>query len=194
MLAARLASSSERVGESSTTLWKRPSALWASARTSISCSAGISSRMSSTCAFRNGRYWVTWRMRKRWMPWTTRRSEPSGKRNILWMWVSVPTPKRSLSVGSSTEGSRWVTTPMTLRSFTASLTSATELSRATARGRMAWGNSSVSRSGRMPISVGMSFKSTSWTPSDSKSGLRSSLKRPPQSRAPARRVTFASSR
>ena len=92
MLAARLASSSERVGESSTTLWKKPSALWASARTSISCSAGTSSRMSSTCAFRNGRYWVTCRMRKRWIPWTTRRSEPSGKRNILWMWVSVPTP------------------------------------------------------------------------------------------------------
>ena len=42
-------------------------------------------------AFRNGRYWWTWRRRKRCTPWTTRRSEPSGNLNILWMWVSVPT-------------------------------------------------------------------------------------------------------
>ncbi len=40
MLPARVASSSERVGESSTTLWKNPSALWARARTSISWSGG----------------------------------------------------------------------------------------------------------------------------------------------------------
>ena len=53
---------------------------------------------------------------------------------------------------------------------------------------MAWGNSRVSRSGRMPISVGTSFKSTSWTPSDSKSGLRcvarSALLRPGRGAGP----------
>src|SRR5512147_744206 len=64
---------------------------------------------------------------------------------------------------------------MTRRSFTASLTRATELSRATASGRMALGKSRVSRSGRIPISVGISVRSTSCTPPDSKSGLRSSL-------------------
>src|SRR5512143_2712322 len=175
MLAASVASSSESVGDSSTTRWKKPSALCASARTSISCSAGTSSRISSTSARRNGRYCVTRLMRKRWMPWTTRRSEPSGKRNILWMWVKVPIGYRSLSTGSSTAGSRWVTTPITLRSLTASLTSATELSRATASGRIACGNSSVSRSGSTPRSAGSSSRSTSCTPSDSKSGLRSSL-------------------
>ena len=92
MFEASVLSSSERVGESSTTRWKKPRALWARARTSISCSAGISSVMSSTRAFTNGRYWVTCRTRKRWIPWTTSRSEPSGNLNILWMWVSVPDP------------------------------------------------------------------------------------------------------
>ncbi len=92
MLPARVASSSESVGESSTTRWKNDTALWASAFTSISWSAGTTSLTSSTWAFRNGLYWVTCRMRKRWIPWTTSRSEPSGKRNILWMWVSVPVP------------------------------------------------------------------------------------------------------
>ena len=30
--------------------------------------------------------------RKRCTPWTTRRSDPSGNLNILWMWVRVPDP------------------------------------------------------------------------------------------------------
>src|SRR6476659_4663915 len=71
-------------------------------------------------------------------------------------------------------GSRWVTTPMTLRSLTASWTRATELSRATARGRMACGNRMVSRRGRMARSVGTSERLIS-PPLDSKSGVRSSL-------------------
>src|SRR5262245_1920116 len=62
---------------------------------------------------------------------------------------------------------------MTLRSRTASCTSATELSRATARGRTACGNRIVSRSGRSPSSAGTSARFTSCTPPDSKSGLRS---------------------
>src|SRR5262245_45548553 len=72
-------------------------------------------------------------------------------------------------------GSRWVTTPMTLRSRTASWTRATELSRATASGRIAWGNRIVSRSGRIASSDGTSERFTSFTPPDSKSGARSSL-------------------
>ena len=59
MLPASVASSSESVGESSTTRWKNEVALCASALTSISWSAGISSLTSSTWALRNGRYWVT---------------------------------------------------------------------------------------------------------------------------------------
>src|SRR4030095_93859 len=123
----------------------------------------------------NGRYCVTCVRRKRCTPCTTRRSDPSGNLNILWMWVSVPRRKSSLSTGSSTAGSRWVTTPITFRSRTASFTRATELSRATASGRMAGGNSSVSRSGSSPSSPGTSLRSTSCTPPDSKSGARSSL-------------------
>ncbi len=64
--------------------------LWASPRTSISWSAGISSLMSSRLAFRKGRYCVIWSRRKRCTPWTTSRSDPSGNLNILWMWVRVP--------------------------------------------------------------------------------------------------------
>src|SRR5688500_11951124 len=130
---------------------------------------------SSMLARRKGRYWWTCSRRKRCTPCTTRRSDPSGNLNILWMWVSVPTRKRSLSTGSSTAGSRWVITPMTLRSRTASCTSATELSRATARGRIACGKRMVSRRGRMARSVGTSARFSSVTPLDSKSGVRSSF-------------------
>src|SRR2546428_7508479 len=63
---------------------------------------------------------------------------------------------------------------MTFRSRTASCTRATELSRATARGRMACGNRMVSRRGRMARSVGTSARLIS-PPLDSKSGVRSSL-------------------
>ena len=90
MFAARAESSSERVGESSTTRWKRPRTLWASAFVSISCSAGTTSSMSSMRALMKGRYCVTWRMRKRFTPCTTRRSDPSGNLNIFRMWVRVP--------------------------------------------------------------------------------------------------------
>src|SRR6185503_1092425 len=138
-------------------------------------------------------YWCTCTRRNRCTPCTTRRSEPSGNLNILWMCVRVPTRYRSLSTGSSTAGSRCVTTPMTLRSLTASLTSATELSRATASGRMAWGNRMVSRRGSMASSPGTLARSTSVTPPESKSGLRSgslilSLALLPASSAQGRRL------
>ena len=155
-----------------------------------------SSSMSSTCAFRNGRYWVTCRMRKRWIPWTTRRSDPSGNRNILWMWVRVPTRKRSLSTGSSTAGSRWVTTPMTLRSRDRVVARGRRSSPGPPRGagwrggtagcpgaagcRARSGRRSGRRRGRRPTRSPAS---------------RSSLNRASFSRGrPARRVTLASSR
>src|SRR5581483_10068590 len=62
---------------------------------------------------------------------------PLGIFTVLWTLASVPTLCRSAAVGSSTRGSSWATTPINFSSPVSELTSASELSRPTVRGRTA---------------------------------------------------------
>ena len=97
MLAASVCSSSERVGESSTTLWNEAErALGEGPDLDLLVRRHrlvheLDLRLAGTACTGGPAG------RNRWTPWTTRRSDPSGNLNILWMWVSVPTRWRSLS-------------------------------------------------------------------------------------------------
>src|SRR5438067_2157532 len=81
---------------------------------------------------------------------------PSVKTNRLWFGIlttlctvaSVPMLNRSTGCGESTRASRCATTTIVLSS-PRELISCTELSRPTVSGRTAWGNSTVSRTGRI---------------------------------------------
>src|SRR5579863_5868804 len=82
------------------------------------------------------------------------RSRPSANTNRLWLGIfttlcttaEVPMVYKSLGCGESTRASRCATTMMVLSS-PSELISWTELSRPTVRGKTAWGNRTVSRTG-----------------------------------------------
>ncbi len=156
MFAASVCRSSDSRGDSETTCWKFPLMF----RNWASISSRSSSRTTSgTCATRAFRYgWLSISSVSvtRPRPCTMRRRLPSGSLNILWIWLAVPTWCRSASPGSSTAGSRCVNTPITLPADMASSISFTELSRATASGMNEFGNSTVSRSGRIARTSGIS--------------------------------------
>src|SRR5215470_7384290 len=74
---------------------------------------------------------------------------PFGILTVLWTFAKVPTLWRSAAAGSSMRGSNCATTPKYLSSSVRELTKDSELSRPTVRGRIAPGNRTVSRTGRM---------------------------------------------
>ena len=154
ILAASATKSSERTGESWTICWNVVRILRWSASISTASASVETSTSSLTSARRYGFSVVTRAIRRRRRPWTIRRRLPSGSLNILWMCVSVPTSCRSACPGSSTVGSRWVTTPMSLSPAMASSMSLIELSRATASGMNECGKRTVSRNGRSGTSAG----------------------------------------
>ena len=121
---------------------------------SIVSAAASTSGSSVTRAFKYGLVPTTSSNRTRATPCTMIRRLPSGSLNILWMWLAVPTFWRSPCFGSSSAGSVWAKTAIMRPAVTASSMRRTELSRATASGMKAWGNSTVSRSGRMASSPG----------------------------------------
>src|SRR5882724_8946232 len=74
---------------------------------------------------------------------------PFGIFTVLCTLANVPTLCRSAAAGSSIRGSSCATTPRYLSSSERELTRASELSRPTVSGRMAPGNRTVSRTGRI---------------------------------------------
>ena len=109
---------------------------------------------------------------RRASPWTMRRRLPSGSLNILWMCVAVPTGYSASCPGSSSAASRCVKTAISLPLAIASSMSRTELSRATASGMNEFGKRTVSRSGRIGSSAGMTGGRS---PLETSSGLRFSM-------------------
>ncbi len=147
MFIATVESSSESVGEPATICWNRVSTLRCSASISESL-GGIVSGIVVTRARMNGESCAKSASRTR--------SSPSAKTNRLWFGIlttlcttaSVPMEYRSVGCGESTRASRCATTTMVLSS-PSELINCTELSRPTVRGSTAWGNSTVSRTGRI---------------------------------------------
>ncbi len=93
---------------------------------------------------------------------------PSGSLSIRMITAAVPTSKRSASPGLSAAASRWATSMITRLSASARSTASTLLSRPTESGRMMYGKTTVSLSGRtgrtsgilMASSCGLSWRST----------------------------------
>ena len=155
MFAASVCRSSDSSGDSDTTCWKLLLMLRWSASISRRSSSRSASGATVTAARRYGRAWTMRSSVRRSTPCTISRRLPSGSLNILWMCVAVPTGYRSSCIGSSTEASRCVKTPISLPEALASSTRRTEASRATASGMNELGNRTVSRSGSTGSSGGI---------------------------------------
>ena len=154
MLEASACRSSDISGDSDTICWKFVLMLRCSASISRRSPSFSTSGASLILARKYGRLAVTSSRRTRARPCTMMRRLPSGSLNILWIWLAVPIACRSFCVGSSSPASRCANTAMVWPLATASSMSFTELSRATASGMKACGNSTVSRNGNTGISAG----------------------------------------
>jgi len=91
-MSGRGGESSDRVGESSTTRWKNPRGALVGGPAPRRPARRHLLADELDPRLEEGAVLGDLHDAEALDPWTTRRSEPSGKRNILWMWVSVPTP------------------------------------------------------------------------------------------------------
>ena len=169
MFVASVCRSSDRSGDRETTCWKLVLIFRARASISRRSASLVSSVAALTRARTYGCVDITSSSFSRASPWTMSRKLPSGSLNILWICVAVPTLYRSSCPGSSIAASRWVNTAISLPFAIASSMSRTELSRATASGMNEFGKRTVSRSGRIGSSDGMTCGRS---PIEMSSGLR----------------------
>src|SRR5919109_501230 len=89
------------------------------------------------------------------MPWTSRRTRPSGTRRSWWITPTVPTRWRSSGVAGSVFASRCATSTRSRLPRITSSTSRTERGCPTASGTAVSGNMTASRSGRTGSASGM---------------------------------------
>src|SRR6476661_4395235 len=102
--------------------------------------------------------------RARDSPCTRMRMRPSGSLSIRMITAAVPTSNRSASPGLSLAASRWATSMITRLSERARSTASTLLSRPTESGRMMYGKTTVSLSGRTGRTSGILMDSSCGSP------------------------------
>ena len=128
--------------------------------TSASSSTSVTGRSGSGCtrAVMNGSWLLTSTSRMRETPCRMTEKLSLASLMTLRMRAAHPTMYRSVGPGSSVRASRWVTIPMTGRSFEmASSTSFTDFLRPTSMGMMDPGNKTEFRRGRTEIVSGTSM-------------------------------------